>query len=942
MVGPVFQLLQLVKASPNIISVVVPQALRFSKPHEKGEEKFTGNIEKERLGHVGTREQYNGKRLGPNYTGGKRNSEISFMFFNFPEEWGMGRLWMIFKKYGTVFDMFMAQRRLRNGQRYGFVRFKFVSDVDGLLEQLQKIRIGDVYLRVFVVHDRKNNGYVGASRSYVRQENKGMYSYHGARFINERKTWNVDNRRFVDVVNGGKDNVERKYDEKETKGRGSRDTNWSGRIITADEHEVNSSLIGRSVVGEVKAACFLSKLLVLCEEQGLGAIEVKLLGGLEVMVVMENETTVVNVLTDKEHRLRRWLYKLRRGDSLQRTSGRVTWISIIGVPIACWGEGVFKKVAALHGTILGMNNCTLEGNQNLVYGRVKIHTINKGLIREEVTVMVKGKNYIVNVVEEVRDISIVNIQEAGGESVEDEGEGDQKVRCEEDGGPAAVFGGRVNGEDKGSRFSGETRVVDTFDGELVSPEDVGYGENKRSNGEEDIQLNAKKCGEYINGDNDNVGIHMIGEQKQTNGMLFNSRECETNIPGYKENGLVVDSSSKVSNGPGNNNEVSGLGNNHGDIGPSNNNLDFRPGNNDENIVKDTNTNGLNDMGDCRGNKRTIRNFIQKKSNLQVEKEGRKLREGNDVTEDEDSISCRRDKRGVSPSSSAVSGGDRLRKKRKASDEGKFEGNEDDMIFNKGKSAEEKGEGKKKTGRKSIKKAFEIARKVGAEGLGDNKKGVSDVYKEYHEVESESNGIFHFGRGKECEGDNDRCNVNIEQVKEIGEMIGVSWALNVRGMGESGKKGWIRSIIKDEHPDVIGLQETKCGMVDDTWVENLWGRQRYRYAQLPAIGNSGGSHKASLWEILVRLMNKWQGAWCIFGDLNVVRRNDDRLNSQVNVKEMTDFNDFINNMSEFEIIIVRSKLCCCAVCLKSTGGYCNMWFCEFGLHMVNCKVFSKDG
>ncbi|GJZ60796.1 hypothetical protein Tco_0616612 [Tanacetum coccineum] len=39
-----------------------------------------------------------------------------------------------------------------------------------------------------------------------------------------------------------------------------------------------------------------------------------------------------------------------------------------------------------------------------------------------------------------------------------------------------------------------------------------------------------------------------------------------------------------------------------------------------------------------------------------------------------------------------------------------------------------------------------------------------------------------------------------------------------------------------------------------------------------------------------------GAWCVFEDLNVVRRHDDRLNSQVNIKEMTDFNNFINDTS----------------------------------------------
>lgn len=59
-------------------------------------------------------------------------------------------------------------------------------------------------------------------------------------------------------------------------------------------------------------------------------------------------------------------------------------------------------------------------------------------------------------------------------------------------------------------------------------------------------------------------------------------------------------------------------------------------------------------------------------------------------------------------------------------------------------------------------------------------------------------------------------------------------------------------------------------------------------------------KTSLWERLTVLMDRIRGAWCIFGDLNVVRSNDNRLNSQVKVKEMIEFNDFINDTRLVEI------------------------------------------
>nr|GEZ28778.1 RNA-directed DNA polymerase, eukaryota [Tanacetum cinerariifolium] len=150
------------------------------------------------------------------------------------------------------------------------------------------------------------------------------------------------------------------------------------------------------------------------------------------------------------------------------------------------------------------------------------------------------------------------------------------------------------------------------------------------------------------------------------------------------------------------------------------------------------------------------------------------------------------------------------------------------------------------------------------------------------------------------------------------------SINVRDLGENGKKGWVRSIIKDEQPDVIGLQEEKNRVVDDLWIEDLWGGKNYGYAQLPAKAISGGI--ILIWDTriflckeaagderfvgikgsLARLMDRWCGAWCIFGDLNVVRSSDDRLNSQVNIREMCDFNEFINNTRLIKVPMGGSK------------------------------------
>ncbi|GKG41846.1 hypothetical protein Tco_0473597 [Tanacetum coccineum] len=41
-----------------------------------------------RTRHIGNRDQYNGKALGSNYSGGRRNSSASFMFHSFPNDLG--------------------------------------------------------------------------------------------------------------------------------------------------------------------------------------------------------------------------------------------------------------------------------------------------------------------------------------------------------------------------------------------------------------------------------------------------------------------------------------------------------------------------------------------------------------------------------------------------------------------------------------------------------------------------------------------------------------------------------------------------------------------------------------------------------------------------------------------------------------------------------------
>ena len=158
----------------------------------------------------------------------------------------------------------------------------------------------------------------------------------------------------------------------------------------------------------------------------------------------------------------------------------------------------------------------------------------------------------------------------------------------------------------------------------------------------------------------------------------------------------------------------------------------------------------------------------------------------------DETSVRGGKREVHPTSSNSSGDGRLNKKRKENgdDEGDAVSNMienmsglKEIDFEEANKINAFNEGvdngiqtsNKKRGRKSLNKAKNVARKQGARGLGTTEKGVSDVYKVYHDEGDGKKEPFVFRSTGRADSDSKGCSINMEQVKEIGEIIGVSWA-----------------------------------------------------------------------------------------------------------------------------------------------------------------------
>ncbi|PWA63812.1 RNA-directed DNA polymerase, eukaryota, Reverse transcriptase zinc-binding domain protein [Artemisia annua] len=161
----------------------------------------------------------------------------------------------------------------------------------------------------------------------------------------------------------------------------------------------------------------------------------------------------------------------------------------------------------------------------------------------------------------------------------------------------------------------------------------------------------------------------------------------------------------------------------------------------------------------------------------------------------------------------------------------------------------------------------------------------------------------------------------------------------------GKDGWVKKVKDENGISVVALQETLCRDVGTLKVASFWGRKAVEWEAVESSGRSGSllmlwdpsvfvkgsvikNHnfllvsghlkddntvmnilnnyapqrvvdKISLWSSLLSIIGIHVGFWCICGDFNAIRYQEERKNSSFNHLSANDFNRFINDAGLLE-------------------------------------------
>lgn len=90
----------------------------------------------------------------------RRKGIISFFFTRFPETFVEVDLWKAFMRWDKVWSVYIAKKRDKSCEPYGFVRFAAVENVKVLEGKSYNIYFGKVQVRVNLRKFNKGDGYV--------------------------------------------------------------------------------------------------------------------------------------------------------------------------------------------------------------------------------------------------------------------------------------------------------------------------------------------------------------------------------------------------------------------------------------------------------------------------------------------------------------------------------------------------------------------------------------------------------------------------------------------------------------------------------------------------------------------------------------------------------------------------------------------------------------
>ncbi|GKD35517.1 nucleotide-binding alpha-beta plait domain-containing protein [Tanacetum coccineum] len=209
-----------------------------------------------------------------------KSTATTFYFSKFPENWNARALWKMFEKYGSLVDVYVATKRTKGGDRFGFARFKNVTDVQSFEHSLSGILIGSSWIQVNVARYNK---------CYPQQRpDPGIKVAEAFSFAHKNGACNAG-RSYREAVTGSSSTRNIQHDDK------------NSVEVSVQIKQEKFDWLNKCVIGEVKDIEILANLgsLFVAEGWDWEEFELKYIGGLSIIIECPSSDAIKLILENQ-------------------------------------------------------------------------------------------------------------------------------------------------------------------------------------------------------------------------------------------------------------------------------------------------------------------------------------------------------------------------------------------------------------------------------------------------------------------------------------------------------------------------------------------------------------------------------------------------------------------------------------------------------------------
>ncbi|KAJ0605208.1 putative RNA recognition motif domain, nucleotide-binding alpha-beta plait domain superfamily [Helianthus annuus] len=295
---------------------------------------------------------------------------------NLPEKCSGSDLSEKVRMFGQIFDLYIARKRDRGGNRFGFVSLLDVKDKEELLKKnLRSIRMGDGKLWFNIARFVLEDGEINTGRDIPAPTKTGNSNVkHGVEPSGSRIE--TGDRSFKDML--------------------------VGKSITIDNHvSAFSTMHGRAIVVRMCNLEALKNIYVILNDICPGLGKVQYLGGLNMLISFEDSETAASVLEAAKLVNDRFsMISLWEGQSLGFE--RLAWLKVQGIPLHLLTSDVINVVGGMFGKVVHKANRS-EEDADLSFEYVGVLVGDGKKVSEEIILNWNNRKFRVWIMEELGD-----------------------------------------------------------------------------------------------------------------------------------------------------------------------------------------------------------------------------------------------------------------------------------------------------------------------------------------------------------------------------------------------------------------------------------------------------------------------------------------------------------------------------------------------------------